>query len=222
MSKNTIYFDVQDSISSTELNEYDIEKIQYVRWKDSNNKTYNTHIIRHDLEGLANNTTYTSFSSGYYFLPQVMTITQTAVGAGGAAYPGNKNCDFAASIKNSVLTAINQVTVKLNDFQYTDASQYACMFENWELLHLSPNDVKNMGDLINFYPDSSTSAVATANSANAPAGFEFNNNIKQTIFDPALGYEDNAYGSVNEGRLKRMLDTSFNPDGTKITTFYLS
>jgi hypothetical protein len=222
MSKNTIYFDVQDSIASTELNEYDIEKIQYVRWKDSNNKTYNTHIIRHDLEGLANNTTYTSFSSGYYFLPQVMTVTQTTIAAGGAAYPGNKNCDFAASIKNSVLTAINQVTVKLNDFQYTDASQYACMFENWELLHLSPNDVKNMGDLINFYPDSSTSCVATVDTANAPDKFEFNNTIKQTAFDPSKGYEDIAYESVNEGRLKRMLDTSFNTDGTKITTFYLS
>ncbi len=215
MSKNSIYFDVQESLSANEINEYDIEKVQYVRWKDSNAKNYNTHIIRHDLEALANNTTYTSFSSGLYFYPQILQIT------GGAALADAKN-DFAACIKNSVLTSLNTVMVKLNDIQLTDNSQFACMYENWELLHLSQEDLKNMKDLINFSPDSSTSTFATANSANAPANFEYNNNIKQELFNPANGYQANARNAVNTGMLDRMLMTSFKPNGDVVTTYYVS
>ncbi len=213
MSKNTIYFDVQDSLASNEINEYDIEKIQYVRWRDSNSKNYNTHIIRHDLESLANNTTYTSFSSGYYYLPQILEFV------GGGADVGNAKNDFAACLKNSVLTVLNQVLVKLNDIQLTDNSQWACMYENWELLHLSTNDLKNMKDLINFAPDSATSAFTSANSPNAPNGYEFNNVIKEALFDPVAGLEGNVRNMVNTGRLDRMMMTSFNPAG--VLSYYI-
>lgn len=216
MSNNTIYYDVQDSLASNEINEYDIQKIQYVRWRDSNGKNYNTHIIRHDLESLANNTTYTSFSSGYYYLPQILELTE----AGYAAV--NAENDFAASIKNSVLTVLNQVMVKLNDIQLTDNSQFACMYENWELLHLSPNDVKNMGDLINFAPDNATSAFADADNGFAPKDYEYNNNITDFNFTAKDGFEANFLKMVNQGRLSRMMSTSFRPDTTKVTTFYIS
>ena len=77
---------------------------------------------------------------------------------------GDAANEFAACLKNSVLTNLNQVMVKLNDIQLTDNSQLACMYENWELMHLSQNDLKNMKDLINFAPDSATSSFTTANS----------------------------------------------------------
>jgi hypothetical protein len=216
MSKNSIYFDVQDSLSADEINEYDIEKVQYVRWKDSNSSNYNTHIIRHDLEALANNTTYTSFSSGFYFLPQILEITD-----GGADINDAKN-EFAVCLKNSVLTTLNQVLVKLNDVQLTDNSQFACMYENWELLHLSQNDLKNMKDLINFSPDSSTSTYATADSIFAPKDYEYNNNIKQELFDPAEGYHASSLKAVNTGMIDRMLMTSFKPSDASVTTYYIS
>jgi len=216
MSKNSIYFDVQDSLSADEINEYDIEKVQYVRWKDSNSSNYNTHIIRHDLEALANNTTYTSFSSGFYFLPQILEITD------GGANINDVNNEFAVCLKNSVLTTLNQVLVKLNDVQLTDNSQFACMYENWELLHLSQNDLKNMKDLINFSPDSSTSTYATADSIFAPKDYEYNNNIKQELFDPAEGYHASSLKAVNTGMIDRMLMTSFKPSDASVTTYYIS
>lgn len=210
MSKNTILFDAQNSMAS-DVNDYEIQRIDWVQMRDSNNGNYGSNINKFDLEALANASYFTDFSSTYYFLPQVITIS----GVSKTATPEN---DYSVSLKASVMESINSVTIKLNDIQVNNPTQYLNKYANWELLHMSESDLKNIKDLIHFYPDSCTVNKASADSFYAPKDFENNNNIQPLADNSKLLVNGFKPDSFNRGRLERMKTTSFNP--TRITTYY--
>ncbi len=207
MSKNTILFDAQNSMSS-DINEYDIQRIDWVQMRDSNNGNYGTNIVKFDLEALANASYFTDFSNTYYFYPQVITIS-------GLKKADIAENDYSVSLKASIMDSLNSVTIKLNDTQVNNPGQYLNKYANWELLHVSQSDLNNIKDLIHFYPDSCSVARASSNSAFAPKDYENNNKIKPALLDLTKGFVPESY---NSGRLERMQTTSFNKD--RITTYY--
>lgn len=211
MSKNTILFDTTNSLLS-DYNDYDIEKIDWVQKLDSNNGTYTTSFIRFDLEELANASYFSDFSNSYFFHSQDIVVKGLSDVAGGYAPD-----DFSISLKASIMDSINAIMIKFNDIQVTDNSQSLNRFANFQLLHMSEADLKNIGDLIGFFPDTpniktsgtyAAGAFTGANSQYAPASMEYNNIIIDQPYNILNGYVPDM---LNKGRLERMKSTSFNP-----------
>jgi hypothetical protein len=119
---------------------------------------------------------------------------------------------FAASLKNSFLQLINSISLEINNcsvVNLTNLSNIACTFQT--LTSASLEDSTNYLPSLNFVKDTAESITYNVNASAAGFG-ECNNVIAPTLFNPTSGWGKTSF-TQNQGRLARMVNTSFDPAG---------
>ncbi len=193
MSKKQALFDTISSLKS-DYNSYDVNEVKFIHIRDDNNNNYQSPFIRYDSSNaLDKSTSYTDFAGSYLFIPHQIVLaagpdsqfTETYVTvAPGAAPAVSNNNNLAACIKTSAMNLIHQVLIQLgsSSLQVSDNGQYHNLFANYQLMHLSDDQVKSIGQYIQYFPDKPESQeILGADSKNGPKSFLVNN---QTIKTP--------------------------------------
>jgi hypothetical protein len=228
MSKETASYLFNDA--SDHSTNYEIDNIQWNYREDVKSKSYADNMTQFDFSDLANSTAYTAYNMWSLIFPWTMIVSN---------HKGNlAETDFALSLKSSILEAINTVRIDINDVTMNSPTQYTNMALDFNLTKMSKQELDTLASLINYKPDTvgSLRRALGANSAQACENYEYNNVIQgvptfagadlagvktelNSAFDfVASGFSK--YSVVNNSRLARMSETSFNPSRAGITNYY--
>ena len=117
---------------------------------------------------------------------------------------------FAMSLKNGYHQLINSLSVEITNNQVVNLTNLSNLDIHYRLVStMSGEDVANMGPSIGFAKDNAESITYSAAETVAGIG-EINNNIKDAVFTPTGGWKVGRQ-LVNQGRIQRMNNTSFDP-----------
>ena len=210
----------ETSVNAGELNkeEFIYEREQFVAVNDTNFGSYSSGQITFDLQAFCNSNKYFNPKRSQLLIPLCITVEPT-----GDPFPVNPGNNFALSLKNGYHHFIHSMSITLTNNEVISIQPFQNAYINYKLLTtMSSDDIINLGPTLNFENDSYLSTLYTTpvngiytsdNQAIAatpsPFGIGLCNNTigRGTTVNPDLGY--NAF-IVNEGRLNRMKNTSFN------------
>ncbi len=188
--------------ASDHTTNYDIESVQWNYRDDNKSRNYQDSMVTFDFSDLANSTAYTSYNMWSIVLPWTILVEGTKL--------DDAENDFAVSLKSSILQLIDQVRIEVNDSQINNPSNYSNIPLNYNLVKMSEEELKLIGSMINFCPDNPHSIRRpAANSANAPANYEYNNALS--------AYKTIKPGSVITGVAGAAVGAPVATAGTQIT-----
>jgi hypothetical protein len=184
--------------------EFIFQNSQYVYCPDQNSGSYPNSQCVFDLASLSNSGKFIDFQSSYITVPLVMDITNT--GSTGI----NAETLFACTLKNGFHNLINSLSVEITNAQVVNLTNFSNLDINYRLLTTSSlEDERNFLPSINFHKDSAESIYYTDVSGGDGLG-ECNNILANSAFTTTSGW-GKSYINHNEGRLKRAINTSFDP-----------
>ena len=136
-----------------------------------------------------------------------MPLVATTVLTAGAASAENA---FMTSLKNGYHQLINSMSVEITNAQVVSLTNFSNLDINYKLLTTSSvEDERNFLPSINFHKDTAESIMYAGAAGTVGVG-EYNNVIKQSLWTSGTGWGKTGW-NCNSGRLKRMLNTSFDP-----------
>lgn len=190
-------------------NDFIFQNSQFVWVPDSNNGSYPNSQVIFDLASLSNSGKFIDFQSSYITVPLVADITNTSQAA------NNAENLFACSLKNGFHQLINSISVEITNAQVVNLTNFSNLDINYRLLTTcSREDEVNFLPSINFHKDTAESIYySDVTSANGIG--ESNNILANSVFSTTSGW-GNSFINHNEGRLKRALNTSFDPVDSSI------
>jgi len=191
-------------------NDFIFQNVQHVWIPDQNNSSYPNGQVLFDLASLSNSGKYIDFQQSYIVVPLVVTNVIT-----GSTTVSVDNA-FATSLKNGYHQLINSMSVELTNCQVVNLTNFSNLDINYKLLTTCcREDELNFLPSINFSKD--TAESFSYNGANSTGGVgECNNTVVQTTFTPvAKAWGTNGW-NFNQGRINRMLSTSFDPSNCPI------
>ena len=208
MAKKQSLFDTINSLKS-DFNDYSIESTKFIQVRDDNNFAYSSNYVRFDSSSsIDKSVDYVDYAGSYLMLPHQIAIKAEQK----CELTASELNDYAATVKTSVLNLVNSVLVKLgaSQKQVTDNAQYANLMANFNLIHLSEDQIKGFGELISFYPDTGESQeIQAANGRYGPKDWLTNNQIYKDDIE-IQGINNNKVSS-NEGLRKRLQMLNLNP-----------
>ena len=183
---------------------FDFSSRQYGWIPDSNNSSYANGQIVFDCASLANSGKFVDWSQSYITIPIVLDVNLST------ATTASVENVFAASLKNGYHQLINSLSVEINNNSIVNLSAFSNLKINYDLLTTcSREDELTFLPSLNFVKDTAESISYQPN-ASAYGYGECNNIITPTLFNPTSGWGKTAY-TQNQGRLGRMLSTSYDP-----------
>ena len=185
-------------------NEFLFQNVQHVWIPDQNSGSYPNSQILFDCASLSNSGKYIDFQNSYVVVPLVVTTVLT-----GSTVTNAENA-FMTSLKNGYHQHINSMSVEITNAQVVSLTNFSNLDINYKLLTTSSvEDERNFLPSINFHKDTAES-IMYAGAASAVGVGEYNNVIKQSLWTSATGWGKTGW-NCNNGRLQRMLNTSFDP-----------
>lgn len=194
--------------------EYLFKDKNYIYINDLNNGNYPNQQVTFELTSLANNAYPTDFSQSHIDIPIQMQLNTT----GGTGLVNGIENVWAMSLKNGSYHLINDMSISYNDNVVNNPCDMANLDIHYRLLSMSSDDRQQFADTVNFSLDEASSIryVDTAGATSGVGIGECNNVIsKSTSFTPREGW-NGVNGNVNSGRLKRMINTSFDATTTTL------
>jgi hypothetical protein len=196
------YYNAQNE----QKNEFLFQNVQHVWCPDQNSGSYPNGQVLFDLASLSNSGKYIDFQQSYIVVPLVVTTI-----CAGSTANAVENA-FMTSLKNGYHQLINSMSVEITNAQVVSLTNFSNLDINYKLLTTSSlEDERNFLPSINFHKDTAESimykGVADLNGVG-----EYNNIIKQSTFTSSTGWGASGWNS-NNGRLQRMMNTSFDPSG---------
>jgi hypothetical protein len=195
-------------------NEYLFKDKNYIYINDQNNGNYPNQQVTFELTSLANNAFPTDFSQCHIDIPISMKLDVT----GGAGLADSIENVWAMSLKNGSYHLINDMTISYNDNVVNNPCDMSNLDIHYRMLSMSSDDRQQFADVVNFSLDEASSIryVNTAGGASATGIGECNNVIaKGSSFTPREGW-NGINANVNSGRLRRMINTSFDATTTTL------
>ena len=187
--------------------EFEFSNRQFAWLPDSNNSSYANGQIVFDCASLANSGKFIDWSQSYLTIPLVLDVNLSAVTT------ATVENVFAASLKNGYHQLINSLSVEICNNSVVNLTNFSNIKINYDLLSTcSREDELNFLPSLNFVKDTAESLIYRKD-ANAMGYGECNNTIAQTLFSPTSGWGKTSY-TQNQGRLQRMVSTSFDPSTT--------
>ena len=187
--------------------EFEFSSRQYTWVPDQNNGSYATGSIVFDLASLSNSGRFVDYSQSYITIPLVLDVNL------GTATTATVENAFAASLKAGYHQLINSVSIEVTNNSVVNLCNLSNVKINYDLLSTcSKEDEQNFLPSINFAKDTAESIIYRKD-ATAYGYGECNNVITSQPFNPALGWGKSMF-SQNQGRLQRMVNTSFDPSTT--------
>ena len=184
--------------------EFEFSSKQYTYLNDQNNGSYANGQIVFDCAGLANSGKFVDWSQSTILVPIVLNVNLDT------ACAGSVENVFAASLKNGYHNLINSLSVEIANNSVVNLTNFSNIKINYDLLTTcSREDELNFLPSINFAKDNAESISYQPNASASGYG-ECNNIIAPTVFNPTSGWGKTSY-TQNQGRLQRMLNTSFDP-----------
>lgn len=185
---------------------FEFSSRQYTYIPDQNSGSYPNGSVVFDLASLANSGKFWDPRQSFLTIPLVMNLN---VAAGGITAANAENV-FAMSLKNGYHHLINSLSVEITNNQVVNLTNLSNLDIHYRLVStMSGEDVANIGPSIGFAKDNAESITYAAAGTVAGIG-EINNNIKDALFTPTGGWKA-ARQLVNQGRIQRMNNTSFDP-----------
>ena len=195
----------------------------FVTVNDNNNGSYSSGQIVFDLNTFSNANRFFNAQRSYISIPLVLTVNSAA------GFEDDSQNAFVASLKNGSYQIINSLSIQLCNNEVISVQSFQNMYINYKILTtFGTDDLETLAQTLNFAQDGHLSPQfvpdAAGNRSNIGIGI-CNNVIAAPVItiptivvgDPAVntysgwtaeqGYQ---YG-VNEGRIKRMQNTSFDP-----------
>jgi hypothetical protein len=197
--------------------EFEFSNRQFAWLPDSNNSSYANGQIVFDCASLANSGKFIDWSQSYLTIPLVLDVNLSA------ATTASVENVFAASLKNGYHQLINSLSVEITNNSVVNLCNFSNIKINYDLLSTcSREDELNFLPSLNFVKDTAESLIYRKDATSAGYG-ETNNIIAQTVFNPTSGWGKTAF-TQNQGRLQRMVNTSFDPSTTlnALTSNYTS
>ena len=184
--------------------EFEFSNRQFAWLPDSNNSSYANGQIVFDCASLANSGKFIDWSQSYLTIPLVLDVNLSAVTTAAV-----ENV-FAASLKNGYHQLINSLSVEITNNSVVNLTNFSNIKINYDLLSTcSREDELNFLPSMNFVKDTAESLIYRKD-ANAMGYGECNNTIAQSLFTPVSGWGKTSF-TQNQGRLQRMVSTSFDP-----------
>jgi len=192
--------------------EYLFKDKNYIYINDLNNGNYPNQQVTFELTSLANNAYPTDFSQCHIDIPIQMQLNAT----GGTGLVDNVENVWAMSLKNGSYHLINDMSISYNDNVVNNPCDMANLDIHYRLLSMSADDRQQFADTVNFSLDEASS-IRYQNAASSSGVGECNNVIaKSSSFNPREGW-NGINGTVNAGRVRRMINTSFDATTASLT-----
>jgi hypothetical protein len=191
---------------------YLFQSRQFTFVPDSNSGNYPNGAVVFDLASLSNSGRWLDLKQSYVTIPLVLSVQ------GNAALTVTAENAFAASLKNGYHQLINSLSVELTNNQIVNLTSFSNLDINYKLLtKTSYEDLQNFGSSIGFQKDT-TEGILYRSVADPNGLGECNNKIQQTLFTTSNGWGVNGM-NFNQGRINRMLNTSYDPLATEQAKF---
>ena len=153
---------------------------------------------------VANSGKFVDWSQSSIVIPIILDVNLSR------ACAGSVENVFTASLKNGYHQLINSLSVEIANNSVVNLTNFSNIKINYDVLTTcSREDELNFLPSINFVKDNAES-ISYQPDASAFGYGECNNIIKPTAFNPTSGWGKTSY-TQNQGRLQRMLNTSFDP-----------
>ena len=179
---------------------FDINRKDYVWVTDSNNGSYSSGQIQLDLSTFANSNRYLNWKESHLVIPIVLTMSDDST----TIDTGVEN-NFALSLKNGVHNLINSMSLMLTNNEVISVQSFNNLLVNYKILtSFTPADEENLADTLLFSKD--TAYSATFDSARGVV----NNSLVATSQGIDTFLPGTTTLTYNKGRVRRMLNTSFN------------
>jgi hypothetical protein len=121
---------------------------------------------------------------------------------------------FACSLKNGFSNLIHSMEIQASNNAVVSTMSQSGLMQNYTLLTgMSQDDTVNLAPTLHFAKDDAL-GISYQSAPNAKGLGECNNTIKPSVFNPTSGYGKTGFGGSNQGRLDRMVNTSYDPTQT--------
>lgn len=171
---------------------------------DNQNRNYQGNQSVIDTSQLANSNKYMNYREAYLTIPLFIAIT-------GAHNFATTPFDYCIGMKNFYGSVIHSFTLDYNGSTIIQQTPFCSLWNSFKLMtSLSYQDLITQGPTIGFFPDTSSSVGLSANQGVI-------NNCISTPLATIANLTTNLGTTTNEGLLKRMSWTNFNPSAIPLT-----
>jgi len=181
---------------------------------DNNNSNYSSNQLTISTSAISNSNKYASYREGYLSVPLLLTLTNSAIGVTGSAFPpatAATSADYSLGLKNWFGHIFHSISVDMNGTTIIQTTPFTSLWNCFRLMTtFSWNDVLTQGASIGFFPDVATSFAFSSSNYNANGVGTTNN---QNVL--GLGVVSGAFNDYyvgNSGFVRRQQYINFDPD----------